>query len=57
MNNISLIKNQNTIVRVGEPVPNYGTEEALREIADMRRHPEKYKAYSDVDEMMKDLLS
>lgn len=42
--------------RVGEPVPNYGTKEALNEIKDMRKHPERYKAYTDVDEMMKDIL-
>lgn len=57
MNNISLNKNQNTIVRVEETIPNRSTREALIEIADMRRHPERYKAYSDVEEMMKDLLS
>ena len=43
--------------RVGEPLPNYGTKEALREIVDMRKSPEKYKAYTDVDEMIKELLS
>lgn len=51
------VKEQAIPFRIGEPVPNYGTKEALSEIADMRKHPEKYKSYSDVDEMMKDLLS
>ncbi|MCM1333665.1 MAG: hypothetical protein NC084_07485 [Bacteroides sp.] len=29
---------------------------AFREVEDMKKHPEKYKKYSDVDEMMRDIL-
>ena len=31
--------------------PNSETIEALNEVEDMKRHPEKYKGYDDVDEM------
>ena len=31
--------------------PNAETIEALNEVEDMKRHPEKYKGYDDVDEM------
>ena len=34
-----------------------GTIAAMREAEDMKKHPEKYKGYHDVDEMMKDLLA
>lgn len=29
----------------------------MAEVVDMKIHPEKYKGYTDVDEMMKELLS
>ena len=38
-------------------IPNEDTIEALAEVEDMELHPEKYKGYTDIDEMMKDLLS
>ena len=38
-------------------VPNADTIAAMREAEDMKKHPEKYKGYHDVDEMMKDLLA
>ena len=37
--------------------PNAATLAALREIEEMKKHPEKYKSYSDVDKMMEDILS
>lgn len=42
---------------VKEPMPNAETLEALNEVEDMKRHPEKYKGYDDVDEMFKELLA
>ena len=30
---------------------------AMQEVEDMERHPEQYKTYTDIDELMKDLLS
>lgn len=38
-------------------IPNADTIAAMKEVEEMERHPEKYKRYKDVDEMMKDLLS
>ena len=40
-----------------EPMPNAETLEALNEVKDMKRFPEKYKGYDDVDEMFKELLA
>ncbi|MCI5946618.1 MAG: hypothetical protein MRZ39_06975 [Oscillospiraceae bacterium] len=36
---------------------NAETLEALNEVKDMKRFPEKYKGYDDVDEMFKELLA
>lgn len=38
-------------------VPNADTIAAMKESEDMIKHPEKYKSYHSVDEMMKDLLA
>ncbi|MCL2106187.1 MAG: type II toxin-antitoxin system RelB/DinJ family antitoxin [Oscillospiraceae bacterium] len=38
-------------------VPNAETLEAMREAEDIIRHPEKYKSYRSVDEMMEDILA
>lgn len=51
------IKEQAIPFRIGEPLPNAETLEALAEVADMKKNPEKYKGYTDVDEMMKELLA
>ncbi len=40
-----------------EDVPNKETLEAMREVEDMKLHPEKYKSFDDVDEMAGDLTS
>ncbi len=40
-----------------EEIPNEETLEAFAEVEDMKKNPEKYKGYSDVDEMMRDLLA
>lgn len=37
--------------------PNQETLDAMAEVVDMKIHPEKYKGYTDVDEMMKELPS
>lgn len=37
--------------------PNGETLEAIREVEDMKLHPEKYKGYNDVDAMFKELLA
>lgn len=37
--------------------PNKETLEAFKEVEEMKKHPEQYKGYSDIDEMMRDLLT
>ena len=37
-------------------VPNAVTLAAMKEAEEMRHHPEKYKSYRDVDQMMEDIL-
>ena len=37
--------------------PNSGTLEAIAEVREMKKHPEQYKGYTDVDAMMKDMLA
>lgn len=36
---------------------NSETLEALEEVQEMKKHPERYKGYTDVDAMMKDMLA
>ena len=38
-------------------LPNEETMEALEELREMRKHPENYKTYEDVDAMMEDILA
>ncbi len=38
-------------------IPNEETREALAEARDMKENPDKYKLYTDVDEMFKELLA
>lgn len=38
-------------------LPNADTIAAMEEAEEMRKHPKRYKAYDDLDEMMRDLLS
>lgn len=35
--------------------PNEATKEALKEVEEMEKHPEKYKKYSDISELLDDL--
>ncbi len=38
-------------------IPNEETKAALAEAEDMIKHPDKYKSYTDVDEMFRELLN
>lgn len=38
-------------------IPNDVTITALKEFEEMEKHPERYKSYNDVDQMMEDILS
>ncbi len=46
---ISYLQNAETL--------NSETLEAMAEVEEMKRNPSRYKGYTDVDEMMKELLS
>ena len=37
--------------------PNSETLEAIAEVREMKKHPERHKGYTDVDAMMKDMLA
>jgi DNA-damage-inducible protein J len=41
--------------RIQREVPNADTIAAMKEAEEMEKHPERYKAYDSVEEMMKDL--
>lgn len=41
---------------IARAVPNNVTAEAMKEMQEMLRFPEKYKKYDDVDGMMEDIL-
>ncbi|MGN1014102.1 MAG: type II toxin-antitoxin system RelB/DinJ family antitoxin [Butyricicoccus sp.] len=50
------VREQAIPFRVGCPIPNAETIEALREVEQMKKFPEMGKTYTDVDAMMKELL-
>lgn len=41
---------------IGADMPNEETKAAMREVEEMKRNPNLGKTYSDVDQMMEDLL-
>ena len=49
------VREQAIPFRIGEPVPNAETLEALAEVRKMKENPEQYKGYTDVDQMRKEL--
>lgn len=42
---------------VTNEVPNKVTLSAMKEVEEMKKHPEAYRGYRDVDQMMEDILS
>ena len=58
-----LFRSRQSIRRQGLPFsvtldrPNSETLEAIAEVREMKKHPEQYKGYADVDAMMKDMLA
>lgn len=49
--------NESSCEEFGEEIPNADTIAALKEVEEMMAHPEKYKSYSSIEELMKDLLA
>lgn len=41
---------------ISRELPNSDTVAALREVEEMKKHPEQYKSYDDVQTMMEDIL-
>lgn len=41
---------------ISREVPNSDTIAAMKEAEEMKRHPELYKSYDDVNKMMEDIL-
>lgn len=50
------VREQKIPFMISKKTPNEETLEAIREIEEMKKNPEKYKGYQNVDEMMKELL-
>ena len=50
------VKEQAIPFRIGEAAYNQETLDAIQEVREMKKHPEQYKSYADVDEMFKELL-
>lgn len=42
---------------ISSDIPNAETIEAIKEVQQMKKHPDDYKEYNDVDLMMKELLT
>ena len=53
----TMVRQQRIPFEVGLERPNAETLAALAELREMERDPAAYKSYTDVDEMMKDLLA
>ena len=51
------VREQAIPFRIGEPVPNAETREALAEAEQMKKAPDAYRGYTDVDQMMQELLA
>lgn len=51
------VREQRIPFNISRNVPNAETLAAIEEVKRMKEKPENYKGYSNVDEMMEDLLS
>ena len=53
----TVVREQRIPFELTTEVPNKVTAEAMKEYDEMQKHPEKYKSYRSVDDLMEDLLS
>lgn len=53
----TVVREQRIPFALTTETPNSVTLAAMKEVGDMKRHPEMYKGYQDVDQMMEDILS
>lgn len=51
------VREQRIPFAISMDVPNAGTKEAIEEVRQMKQNPSVGKSYTDVDEMMKELLA
>ncbi|WP_428768356.1 type II toxin-antitoxin system RelB/DinJ family antitoxin [Treponema sp. HNW] len=51
------VREQAIPFRVGNPIPNRETLEAMREVELMKKEPQSYRSYTDVDMMVEELLA
>ena len=51
------VKTSSIPFKIEEPKPSKELKKALKEVNYMMKHPEKYKAYSSVEDLFKDLDS
>lgn len=49
------VKTASIPFKIEEPKPSKELQKALKEVEYMMKHPEKYKAYQDIDELFEDL--
>ena len=54
---IKCVKTSSIPFKIEEPKPSRELKKALKEVKKMEKHPEKYKAYHDVDKMFEDILN
>lgn len=50
------IREQRIPFEITRNVPNAGTVKAINEVKEMKKNPDAFKGYHDVNKMMKDLL-
>jgi DNA-damage-inducible protein J len=50
------VREQRIPFTISREIPNEETLEAFKEVEEMKKNPSLYKGYTDVDEMMEDLL-
>ncbi len=53
----TMVRQQRIPFEISMDVPNTGTAAALQEVEEMKKNPSLGKSYTNVDQMMKELLS
>ncbi len=51
------VREQRIPFELTRDVPNAETLAAIAEVGEMKKNPDKYKGYTDIDKMMRDILS
>ena len=52
----TVVRQQRIPFELSLEIPNEETMAAIKEVENMKKYPERYKAYKNVDEMFKDIL-